>query len=811
MQPTPLLKSAITFCMLVYVTAYAQINPAFTYTEGCNGVVTFTATQQTDTFYLWSFGDNTFDSGPTVVHQYAQGNTTYTVTLYVYGVPGYDTSSQPIYIGQFIQQQITGPADICLGTTAAYSLANASANLQYTWLTATGTIIGNSHSDSIQVLYTDTGSSVLSVLISNGAGCDSILQQTINVHPNPHLILPGQGSDTNQLMLTICQNDPVWYYVLSQVPGNITWNTTGGTTLSAQGADSMEFVFPNVGTTSIQILEVTPWGCSDSVSEQVTVSPTPVVTAGSVNACLGSDNYFTATPVPPNSSLTYQWVFDDGTQATGITVAHTFATSGQHSAIVIATNANGCRDSVQTTAQVDVNPGPVITCVGPVCAGTQQVYTTPPVNGASYNWTVTGGTITSGGTTSDNSIGVQWGNGPVGIIQLSLTGAGIYCQTPTIEQVPIIGSGLAITGTPTPCLYNTVSYSTQLIPGGVYNWTVDPNFGSIQSGQGTNQIQVYFWATGSTAVSVAVSHEILSCTASPSLTVTPLQPFSIYGPATACTSVPATYTTSQTGNFNWTVQGGTIVSGNSTETISVLWNTAGTYSVSANINTGFCNTTAQTTVSVVKPIKETIQGNNQACIGSTQTYFISPNETSYTWSAGSGGTIVGNGNSNSVQITWATAGNDTATVIYSNINGCPDTAYYIVNIATAAVPDFTGDTVTCYGSNETFSFTPVPGVNYVWETSGAVITAGQNTGAVSVMWTGTQIGLIRLRNTVCNTYLQKNIVIRPTPLANILPENLNCTGSSADLVVAQDYPGYVRFAFALGFSFIESATFLRPS
>lgn len=766
--------------------ASAQLNSAFTYVEGCNGTVTFTSAGVTGVHYYWTFGDNTFDSGPVVTHQYAQG--TYTVFLSAIDTTAFDSSSQQIYVGQYIQQQLNGPADICLGNLATFTLSNASPNLQYSWLTATGTILGNSQADSAQVLFSDTGATVVSVLISNGAGCDSILQQTIHVHPNPVLYLPGQGVDSGQAPpVTICQNIPRWFYIIAPVPGTITWTCPSATVLSPQGVDSIELSFPNTGGATIQINELTPYGCTDSITQRVTIVGSPVVTASGVNACLGSDNYFTATPTPPGSQLTYQWVFDDGATATGATVSHTFPTSGQHTAIVVATNASGCTDTATTGVSVDINPGPPITCVGPVCAGAQEVYTTSPVNGASYHWTITGGSITSGGTLNDNSVGVTWGNGQLGTIQLYLTGPGIYCQVPTVEQVQILGGSLSIQGNTTPCSYTEQTYSVNPVPGGIYNWTVGSNF-YLESGQGTNQIQVYCYSTADN-ISVSITHEILSCSSTASLTVTPLNPFSVYGPTTTCAGITTTFSTYQAGNFNWTVQGGTIVSGNGTGTIQVLWNTAGTYNVTASIASGFCNTTAQTSVNVVTRKTETVVGSASACINTPGVYFISPNESAYAWTA-TGGTISGGTNSNSAIVTWTSAGSDSLMVIYTDLNGCPDTAWFAVNVAPSGIPAFTGDTVTCYGSVLNYTFTPVTGVAYTWQTDGGAITGGQNTSTVSVMWNGTQTGMIRLSNAVCNTFEQKTIVIRPTPVINFDSSNLTCAGTSADINVIQDYAAY---------------------
>ena len=779
-----LLFLALLLCTTI---VSAQLNTNFTSQAGCNGVVTFAAANQSYTSYLWSFGDNTTASGPTVTHNYsAQG--TYQVALVIVNAPDSEVAYSTIYVGQFIQQQLTGPADVCAGTTAAYTLSNASANLQYNWLVSGASLLSGSQAASAQLQFSAPGAALASVIISNGAGCDSILKQNITVHMAPQLTLPGHSVDTQQINFGICQNTAVWYHVLSNTPGNITWSTPGGTTLSAQGVDSMLFNFPTAGVTTIQVVETTPWGCTDTVVATVTISANPSVTATATNACLGSASDFTATSNPPGSPLTYQWLFDDGSGAPGAGVAHTFTTTGQHTGQVIAVNSNGCVDTATTSTSVDLHAGPPVVCVGPVCAGAQEVYSTTPVGGVSYHWTITGGTITAGGTLNDNTVAVTWGNGAMGTVSLYLTGPGTYCQVATTRNVPLVGGALAIQGSATPCLYNTVTYSTDIIPGGVYTWSATT--GSIISGQGTNQIQVQFYSSTAGTISVNINHQILSCSSNASLAVTPLNPFALYGPATACTGIPVNYSTNA-GSFNWIVTGGTILSGNGTNNISVLWTAPGNYDVKATSAGGYCNTTADMSVSVIIRRQEVVQGSALTCAGSTETYAISPDQNAYKWKIISGaGTIVGSSTSSSVLVNWGAAGTDSLQVIYQNSNYCADTAYYQVVSAPPGVPAITGDSLVCFNTTVHYSFAPVPGVNYTWETTGGVITAGQGTANVSVLWIGNQAGILRLKNTACNSFKQLNIVIRPTPLVHILAQNLNCTGSSADLKVAEDYPGY---------------------
>jgi PKD repeat protein len=778
-------------------SAYAAAG--FTFQAGCNGTITFSAIAQGSASYYWGFGDSSgagsqnTDSGLVVTHQFAKPGT-YLVTLQIQANGNGTIYSQQVFVGPFVQQQISGPDTVCAGSSHTFTLAHDTAGFQYTWLVSNGQIIGSSSSSQAQVLFSAAGTAVVSVIISNGAGCDSILNQTVQVFGIPQLILPGGskspgGSNDSGQASGYCQNAYVWLYALSSAPGIITWSSGTGITKSPQGSDSMLFFFPTAGSTYVQAIEAGAGGCSDTVSIAVTVLPQPVVTVSAGNTCLGTANAFAAVPTAGSGALTYQWTFDDGSTATGIEANHTFATAGTYSAQLVATNQNGCTDTVISSVSIDAHPGPAISCAGPVCSGSTQTYSVPPVSGASYHWTVTGGTIVSGGSLTDNTVEITWGSNGVGTIEVYLSGAGIYCQFPTVQNIPILGGSQTIQGSTAPCLYTNTSYSVPFVPGGVYNWTVSGS-ASIVSGQGTNQVQITFYSSPVT-VSVSISHQILSCSSNASLVVNPVPSFAVYGAATACAGIQNTFNAFPSAAFTWTVQGGTILSGNGTNNITVLWDTAGKYTVTANMPTGFCNTQSQISVNVVNRKTESIQGNNQACVGSTSPYTVSPGATSYAWSV-QGGTIAGGYNySNIAEVTWTTPGTDTLKLIYADANYCLDTAYFVVAVSGQDVPAFTGDTVTCYNNTVVYTYPNTPGFSYTWQTDGGIVTSGQNTNSVSVQWVGNQLGTIRLKNTACNTFQQKNIVIRPTPLVNFDTANLTCSGSSVDIGVVQDYPSYI--------------------
>jgi hypothetical protein len=90
------------------------------------------------------------------------------------------------------------------------------------------------------------------------------------------------------------------------------------------------------------------------------------------------------------------------------------------------------------------------------------------------------------------------------------------------------------------------------------------------------------------------------------------------------------------GNYVWTVAGGTILTGQGTEDIGVLWGSGGTGSVKVAITVpgSSCEGIDSMTVNVLPAIKPTISGVDTVCFGDTVKLTASPGYAKYIWSNG---------------------------------------------------------------------------------------------------------------------------------------------------------------------------------
>src|SRR5262249_55058748 len=104
----------------------------------------------------------------------------------------------------------------------------------------------------------------------------------------------------------------------------------------------------------------------------------------------------------------------------------------------------------------------------------------------------------------------------------------------------------------------------------------------------------------------------------------------VSGQTTACTGKPVTYTTAyNAGNtYTWFAGGGTIISGQNADTVNVIWNNTGNYTigvVETNTNNCFDTATANVTVSAT-PVQPVVS------LGTADTLIAMPDTaTAYQW------------------------------------------------------------------------------------------------------------------------------------------------------------------------------------
>jgi hypothetical protein len=234
--------------------------------------------------------------------------------------------------------------------------------------------------------------------------------------------------------------------------------------------------------------------CCDSIEITLTDDSAPpaapAAVSGPANLCQGDTATYTATLVPAATS--YAWTLPAGVSILGSANGSsiTLVWGSNLSGTVCVSSVNICGTSLATCIPVNITPAPAPLMPqgdDTLCAGAQEAYSIPLVaNATGYAWTVTGGNLASGQSTTN--VIVDWGNSPAGTLCVNATGAcGIsqdVCLNVQITSPPV---SPFISGNSNACPGGNALYTLVNVPGAT-NYTWIATIGTFLSGQGTDSL-----------------------------------------------------------------------------------------------------------------------------------------------------------------------------------------------------------------------------------------------------------------------------------------------------------------------------------
>jgi uncharacterized protein (TIGR02145 family) len=731
---------------------------------------------------------------------------TYHIAATANGCSG-DTAYLAVTVQPLPVPVISGAVSVCLNSNTVYGTAAGMTN--YVWtVSAGGSITAGTGTNTITVNWTANGAQTITVTYTDTHGCDPATPTTYNVNvsllPVPGLV--GKNS--------VCVGDFVNYNTDPGMTG-YAWVVSAGGAITGGGGSSDDNVTVHWTVTGAQNVTVNYQagpGCSSPSPTvmDVTVHPLPSpVISGLASVCEGSAGNTYST----SAGMTgYTWSISGGGSITAggtslddaITV--TWNTPGAQTVSVNYTDLFGCTALAPSVYPVTVNalPVPAIAGLTGVCAGTTGiVYSTQPGN-TNYQWTVSaGGSITAGGTNTDNTVTVTWNTpGPQTVTVNFVDGNSCTAVSPTSYPVTIYtlpipglnGSNKICTGS-TGIVYTTEAGMTN------YSWTVSGGGNITAGGTATDNTVTVTWNTaGPQSVSVNY-HDLNNCTAVSAtvytVTVDPLPVPTISGNNSLCAGTTGVVYTTEPGmsNYTWTISpGGSVTAGGTavSPTVTVTWNTAGPQNVSVNYNDlNGCRAVSQTNFLVtVNPLPApTIAGPAVVCAGSTgNVYSTQPGKTNYQWVVSVGGAISSGGTAtdNTVTVNWTTPLPQTVSVNYFDANGCTAVApvVYPVTVNPRPVPAISGPATICLNASAVYN--TAPGMTgYTWTvTAGGNITAGWATDAITILWntTGPQtvtVNYIDANGCTAAAPSTYSVNVNTLPLPSLSGLNAICTGFSA--------------------------------
>lgn len=530
-----------------------------------------------------------------------------------------------------------------------------------------------------------------------------------------------------------------------------TYSIVWGDATAAQTTTSSTTTrtYTNPGQYSVRLKVTNIYGCSDSITKNVTAWALPTTTGVNISntaPCVGSTVNFTpvgdaggttfvinpltgvatATVANAASITNYLWDFGDGNTATTRIASNTYATAGTYTIKLTITNSNGCSQTFTFTATpVVVQPTPVASFSNTTeCYGVATTFNSngsTVASGSITGWSWNFGDPSSAGnntSTTANPTHLFTAPGTYTVSLTVTTAAG--CTNTTTKQVtvnplPLVGFNPSAT---IACAGSTITFvSTSTITSGsfTYGWRVSDNAGNFN-----------------------FASSMISANASL------VQTF-----ATAGTYNVRLYATSANGCID-----------SATKTITINANPTATI--------------------VVNP------GSNQICIYETFTFTStgsvagSGTISSYAWTFGDGSTSTA---ANPAAKSYANPGNYTVTLTITNSNGCTNTTSKVVTVNPKPVVNFNATTV-CFGytMNFTDASTTSASSTYLWNfgdpASGASNTAITQNSTHNYTTAGTfSVKLVVTNASGCKDSLTKLVTVWPRPVANFKADTV-CEGNA---------------------------------
>lgn len=664
-------------------------------------------------------------------------------------------------------------ATICGVDTLQIGTATTAGYL-YNWTPSLG-LSNTNISNPVVVIPNSTGSpATYTYFVSTELnGCftsDSII---ITVNPQP--VISASANPTS-----ICAGDSTsltasgassYSWALSTAPGTVI-NTNASFTVSPSG------------TTTYIVTGTNGFNCSNTNTVTVTVNALPTVQITSINDTICNGDSLTLTG---NGASTYTWSVGGNVIGTGTFIVVSPASNTTY--VCTGTSSALCVD--EDSISIYVNPTPVVGAIfgnGSVCPGVTgvQYYVNNPNANSSYTWVVTNGTIASGQGT--DTVTIDWSTIPgIGVVSVVETNS-FGCESNPVSynvSINVLLTPVAPTGPTTLCANTSqgITYTTLGTPGSSYNWFAQG--GNIVSGNGTNSVNVDWAVTGPATVllwyqetSITSVDTCFGLSDTLSITINPIPVTgSITGPTGICVTDSGSFSVNNTSGstYNWTVNGGTLISGNGTNTINAgNWTTSGTAVISV-IETNSIGCTGNTvnynlTVNALPNVNAGTDAS--VCIGQG-VYLNATGGNFYVWSPTTG---LSDPNIHDPFASPTTA--TTYIVLVTDSNGCKNTDSVLVSVNSLPNIIVTNNSAICTGSNIQLSASG--GNSYQWSPNGTLSNDTIYNPVANPTLTTTYTVVVTDGNT-CVDSAFVTITVNPLPIPFVNADTLICAGTNAQL------------------------------
>ncbi len=203
----------------------------------------------------------------------------------------------------------------------------------------------------LNAIYTPSvtdSDTLIFVLTTTGNGLCNAVTDTMAVYRN---VMPTAAFAVSNS----CAGQTVQFTDTSNPNGGTinSWSWNFGTGTSS--LQNPTYNFATAGTYTVSLFVSSGLGCSDSVSNTITVNPLPTSSFSYVANCQNEAVLFTNNS--SSNVVAWNWNFGDSTSSVLSDPTHLFGMAGTYSVVLSVTSDSGC--TVSSTQMVAINPMPI--------------------------------------------------------------------------------------------------------------------------------------------------------------------------------------------------------------------------------------------------------------------------------------------------------------------------------------------------------------------------------------------------------------------------------------------------------------------
>lgn len=241
---------------------------------------------------------------------------------------------------------------VCVGSATIFndaSIAHGSTITFWNWN------FGDGQTSNIQNpthLYASGGTYSVLLIVENINGCIDSIRQNINVSPQP----VANFSNT-----TACEghNSIFTDSSISSLGVIAAWDWNFGDGTGASVLQNPNYLYADSGNYSVTLIVTTNFGCKDTITRNVFVSPLPLAQFSAPDVCLGIATIFTDGSNGYGTTITsWNYNFGDGNNSTLPNPLNLYTNPGSYNVNLQVQNQYACIDDTTISITVDSLPQP---------------------------------------------------------------------------------------------------------------------------------------------------------------------------------------------------------------------------------------------------------------------------------------------------------------------------------------------------------------------------------------------------------------------------------------------------------------------